>query len=51
MPIEKQQELIRLVETMAMRVQVCENLTDKALMIQALGHLIDYQACVSGGKK
>ena len=47
MPIEKQQELLRLIEVLSARAWTCANPIDKNLMLQALGHLVDYQACVS----
>ena len=47
MSVENQQELLKLVEAIAMRMQTCENITDKTLMARALEYLVDYQAYVS----
>ena len=47
MSVEKQQELIRLIQLMADRAQVCVNPTDRDLMLQALVYLADYQSLVS----
>ena len=51
MSVEKQQELLRLMEALSDRAWTCANPVDKNLMIQALGHLVDDQACVSRRKE
>jgi len=41
--VEKHQELIRLIEDIADRIQLCENQVDQILFAKALGHLVDLQ--------
>lgn len=49
MTLTKHQELVKIVEAMAMRVLAIWNPVDKKIMTEALRHLIEYQILTSKG--